>query len=355
MPACYNRGMKQLDLLLPFGLPPEEMARDLLRELKTPALAMLLARSRRTDHQTIEGFSRALPHEIRLAQLLGLSDRGIATSPALAAALMRRFGLQAEGGNWFLVQPVHLHIARDHLVLTDPRQLALSDKEARALFAAVQPLFEEYGHALLFGDANIWFLRADAWSELQTATPDAASGHNVDIWMPKGAHERDWRRLQNEVQMHWHTHTVNEAREMAGRKTVNSLWLWGGAPSSATADTDITSFVVPGSVDPYAPAAAYVVQAASVNEVIGATPQQGLLILDDLTGLALANAWAEWLGAVQQYETTWFAPLLDALQNGRLERLAIALSHDRTLATYTVSKSSLRKFWRKPSLAHLAS
>jgi hypothetical protein len=346
--------MKQLDLFLPFALPPEEMARDLLRELKTPALAMLLGRSRRTGHHSTDVFSRALPHEIRLAQSLGLSDRGIETSPALAAASMRRFGLQADEGNWFLVQPVHLHIARDHLVLTDPRQLALSDEEARALFATVQPLFEEYGHALLYGDAGTWFLRADAWAELRTATPDAASGHNVDIWMPKGPHERDWRRLQNEVQMHWHTHAVNEAREMSGRKTINSLWLWGGAPSTASADADITSFIVSGNANPLAFAAKHVVRAACANDIINAAPQHGVLLLDELTGLALANAWAEWLAAFQHYETTWFAPLLEALQNGRLERLDIVLSHDRTLSSYAVSKSSLRKFWRKPSLAHLA-
>jgi hypothetical protein len=346
--------MKQLDLFLPFGLPPEEMARDLLRELKTPALAMLLARSQRSDPQTIDGFARALPHEIRLAQSTGLPQRGIETSPALATALMRRFGLPTEDGFWFLLQPVHLHIARDHLVLTDPRQLTLSEEEARALFATVQPLFAEYGHELLFGDAGTWFLRADAWSELQTATPDAASGHNVDIWMPKGPHERDWRRLQNEVQMHWHTHAVNEEREMTGRKMVNSLWLWGGAPAPASVDTDVTAFVLPSSGNPYAWAAANVMRIGSADELIGATPQHGLLILDDLSGLALAHAWAEWLAALQHYETTWFAPLLAALQNGSLERLSLTLSHDRTLADYAVSKSTLRKFWRKPSLAQLA-
>jgi hypothetical protein len=346
--------MTQLDLFLPFGLPPPEMARDLLRELKTPALATLLARASRTDQRVIDGFSRALPHEIRLAQLLGLPDRATDSSPAIAAALMRRFGLPAEDGSWFVLQPVHLHIAHDHLVLTDPRQLGLSEQEARALFSAVQPLFAEYGHTLRFGDAATWFLRADAWAELQTATPDAASGHNIDIWMPKGAHERDWRRLQNEAQMHWHTHAVNEAREMDGRRTVNSLWLWGGAPSPAATPAEITAFTVAGSADPYAAAAIKRLPAASASELIRADARHGILILDELTGLALGNAWAEWLAAFQHYEETWFAPLLAALRKGALERLAITLSHDHALSTYAAGRSSLRKFWRKPSLARLA-
>jgi hypothetical protein len=249
---------------------------------------------------------------------------------------------------------VHLHIARDHLVLTDPRQLRLSEPDARALFATVQPLFEEYGHTLLYGDAQHWFVRADEWSDLQTATPDAASGHNIDIWMPKGAHERDWRRLQNEAQMHWHEHAINDAREMAGGKPVNSLWLWGGATFPQQTSAGITSFVMSGSQNLLATATT-TVAAASVDDILRAAPQNGVLVLDELIGLALAGAWAEWLTAFQQYETTWLAPLLDAVQGGKLGRLQLTVSHDRAYATYAADKSSLRKFWRKPSLAHLAS
>jgi hypothetical protein len=346
--------MTQLDLFLPFGLPPEEFARDLLREIRTPALAMLLARSRRTGQQTVDGFSRALPHEIRLAQLFGLAAGHVDASPAIATALMHHFDLAPEPGTWFILQPVHLHIARDHLVLTDPRQLALSEHEARALFTTIQPLFEESGKRLLYGDAQTWFVHGTDWSELATSTPDAASGHNIDIWMPKGPHERDWRRMQNEVQMHWHTHAVNEEREMRGQKPINSLWLWGGAAAPRTSGTNIDAhFVAPGSTTPYAMLGT-LLRAGSSDELLRIRPQHGLLILDELIGLALAGAWAEWLSVLQQYEALWFAPLLDALKNGQLDQLNLTLSHDRTLATYAASSSSLRAFWRKPSLARLS-
>jgi hypothetical protein len=102
----YNRGMNQLDLLLPFGLPPQEMARDLLRELKTPSLAMLLARANPVEHTVSDGFARALPHEIWLAQQFGLKAAdGEDSSPALALNTMQRFGLTADAGVWFVVQP----------------------------------------------------------------------------------------------------------------------------------------------------------------------------------------------------------------------------------------------------------
>src|SRR5690606_5161801 len=119
-------------------------------------------------------FARALPHETWLAARFGLAGQAMPdSSPPLAAAAMRAFGLDADDGTWFLLSPVHLHIARDHLVLTDQRRLELPEAEARLLFEEARDVFEEVGHTLLYGDARNWFLRADQWSELSTATLDA--------------------------------------------------------------------------------------------------------------------------------------------------------------------------------------
>jgi hypothetical protein len=71
---------------------------------------------------------------------------------------------------------------------------------------------------LQYGDASTWFLRADGWTGLKTASADAACGHNVDIWMPDGEHARAWRKLQNEIQMMWFAHTLNDEREAQGKK-----------------------------------------------------------------------------------------------------------------------------------------
>src|SRR5690606_12665127 len=113
-------------------------------------------------------------------------------------------------------------------------QLQLAEDEAQALFESALSVCEESGKSLLYGDAHTWFLRADDWQDLHTSTPDAACGHNIDIWMPKGQNERDWRRLQNEIQMHWHAHAINEQRAERGLKPVNSVWLWGGTAAGAS-------------------------------------------------------------------------------------------------------------------------
>ena len=126
--------MSHIEILVPFALPPAELAVDLLRELGLPALAMLLARARRLptsadnsrdpDADTHDGFARSLPHEAWLAHRFGMATAlPTCGSPPLAAARMRMLGMHPEPGYWFMLQPVHYHIARDHLVLTDLRQL----------------------------------------------------------------------------------------------------------------------------------------------------------------------------------------------------------------------------------------
>jgi hypothetical protein len=79
-----------------------------------------------------------------------------------------------------------------------------------------------------------------------------------------------------------------------------------------------------------------------------------MLVLDNLIESAMTSDWSEWLGIFQQLEANWIVPLLDAVKNGRLDQLSITVSHNTALASYAVSKSSLRKFWLKPSLSRLS-
>jgi hypothetical protein len=350
--------MSNLDILIPFSLPPAEMAPDLIRELKVPALATLLARGKSRRDMTFDAFSRALPHEIWLARRFGIAQRLIiGGSPPVALAAMQAHGLTPPPGVWFLLQPAHLHIARDHLVLTDQRQLSLPEQESRALFDAAKPLFDEFDNSLQYGDANTWFVRADAWHALQTSTMDAACGHNIDIWMPKGEGERDWRKLQNEIQMQWHAHPVNEAREMRGLKPVNSIWLWGGTPATMEqAPTDYKeAFNLPGWSNALGQFVTRQFHDCAASEVIAAAPQKGLLILDALIEPALASDWSTWLERFHELEAHWFYPLLAALKESKIDGLSLNLSHGSHMVESTTGKHSLRKFWVKPSLAKLLS
>ena len=346
----YNNAMSHLQIILPFSIPPAAMTADLASELKTPALAKLIAYSKRTQIKLSGDFSRRLPHESILAGHSSLeSEVDIATpisnlqenrlnSPAITHNKMQQFGLTPSDGFWFTLSPVHIHIARDHLVLTDQRKLAISADEAHALFDVAKILCDEVGISLLYGDEKNWFLRADKWHEMQTSTLDAACGHNIDIWMPKGEYSLAWRKLQNEIQMAWFIHPVNVNREERGDKLLNSLWLHSGSQSLTLTPT--------------------VQHALQTFEEIVAKLKRDetfYLNLDALLAPALNNDWPAWLYAIHQLESEWFAPLLRALANKQIQNLSLLVTDANKVVTLKLGPRCLWKFWITPSVDKLFS
>jgi hypothetical protein len=346
--------MKHIDLVIPFALPPAEMAKDLLSAIQAPSFSILASKAKQNRKAPSDSFARALPHEAWLTERFGI-DSNESGSPGVAAPTMRAFGLRRDEGFWFILQPVHIHIARDHLVLTDLRKLSLEDKESRSFFDAAQALCSEAGHELLYGDARTWILRADDWRGLTTSTPDAACGHNIDIWMPKGAHERDWRRLQNEIQMHWHTHPANAARELQGKEAVNSLWLWGGSRPELRISSDYESICAPSGWMHAFDTTTRSNSSCSAADILANAASVSLAVLDDLSSPALASDWGTWLENMNALESLWFEPLLSALKNGTLDGLNLILTDDVRLVTLGLNRLSLKKFWATPSLQRLAS
>ncbi len=304
--------MRDPTLLLPFALPPTQHAKDLITALNAPSLAILLARGAELPESRFDGFAAALPHEMLL---YGSSAEN---SPPLAHHTMQNLGIPPQEGYWFMLQPVHLHIARDHLVLTDLRQMVINEDESRTLFEASVPLFQELGHDLRYGDARRWFVRADAWHGLRTTTPDAAAGHNVDVWLPAGDQARDWRKLHNEVQMLWHTHPLNEARESHGQPRINALWLWGGGhPAQRTATN------------------------------------QDIITNDTLVSSALADDWGRWLITMQGLDQAFITPQLSKLRSNEIDSLTLQLSDATRVRRWRTTRLGLKKFWRNPSLSSL--
>lgn len=336
------------------------MARDLLHQCKAPALATLLGRGNSANQSaSYDAFSRSLPHEHWLSHRFGLvshteddqDERG--NSPPAAAPLLHSHDPQHAQGHWFVLQPVHLQVARDHLVLTDIDQLLIEELDARRLFQSAQALCEASGHRLIYIDPTIWLMRADDWAGLYTASPQVASGRNIDIWMPVGAGASAWRKLQNEVQMQWFSEALNEAREIRGQKPINALWLWGGANAALTATNSIytATFNLRGWAQALADAT---ITAANATDMVGTTGERGLLMLDTLLEPALNNEWGCWLERMETLERSWFTPLLQTLRERRMQSLSLVLSGQDRLLYITVTASSLRKFWAQPSLSKLA-
>jgi hypothetical protein len=365
--------MTEITLVLPFALPPPELAPDLVRALQAPSLAALLSRTSSHRASAVDPGARALPHELWLGCALGLSD---GRKLPVAAQAMRAYGFDAAtfepaGGTWFIVHPAHIEIARSHLLMADSRRLGLVESHARALFDSAKPYFEESGHTLLYGDAQTWFMRADSWAGLDTASPDAATGMNLTDWMPVGERAVDYRKLQNEVQMLWHRHPANVEREARGFGAINGFWPWGAATAAeviaAPADSAAPTLACAGA-PPWLAAlgARHATPFAELLAELVANPDKGsgkgagggsaehLLYCEaSLAEAALATDWAGWLQHMARLDADVFTPLLRTISSGGAGKLRLVLSHRTALAELTTTPMAQRKFWRRPTLDHL--
>src|SRR5574340_607027 len=231
-------------------------------------------------HARIE-FTPGRAPDARLAELFGLG----ADSPV---ATLRRLGEPSlappePGRAWLCADPVCLHFAREHLILSDASGLDLSIEEAAALVAALNETFSDLGH-FEAGAPDRWYLRLTAPANARFFPLSDVTNRPVGHFLPEGPDAALWARTMNEVQIVLHNHPVNQAREAAGQPIANSLWLWG-------AGGDVPSLRAPApTVLALGPVARGLALAAGRGTGSPALPRGGanvLIVLEDLLGPAL--------------------------------------------------------------------
>jgi hypothetical protein len=228
------------------------------------------------------------PHERALARAIGLA--GADGELPWGAWHAARDGVEVDDLAWGLLTPVHWEVGSDHIRLTDPAALALDEAESRALFEAVQPLFESEGAALVYGASQRWYVAHETLQELRTASADRAAGRNIDAWLPQGPQARLMRRLQNEVQMLLYTHPLNAEREARGALPVNSFWLSGcGAqqPTNASVPAVDERLRVAALAEDWA---AWAEAWHALDEELGHRPPETLVLCGERSAVEYATA-----------------------------------------------------------------
>lgn len=348
---------RSLHFLLPFALPPADVAPHLPAS-DHPALDRLVARARVEARRTGDDFQRTLPHERWLARQFGASDPAETDAAPLAPYMLGADGGEPGDATWACVQPVHVQIARDHLVLIDPASLELADDDAAQLLAVARPLIEELDVALQAPHPARWYLSSPRLATLAGAAPLRASGRNIEIWLPHeattGERSRLWMKLQNEVQMAWFQHPVNEAREARGLPSVNSIWFHAqGARRPVASPFAQVLSAAPATLGLARAAGAPYAAPPAGFDALPAPSGATLVELDTLTRPYIEQDWAQWHAALTALERDWFAPALAALTAGRLDVLAFTLGGDVGDLTLRVTRGDLRKFWRRRAFTSL--
>lgn len=326
----------QIHLLIPGLLWPAAAQPGAGRH---PGLAWLLGRGQRR----MRDFE---PPTHQLARLFGLDP---AAAPLPLAAL-RRLGERdlpppAADAHWLCADPVNLSFAREHLLLNDFGDGELDAADAAALIETLNETFADLGH-FEAASPRRWYLRLAAPARAGFFPLDEVVGRPIKHFLPEGEDARLWQRTLNEVQIVLHNHAANRARESAGLRPANSLWLWGAGtldgpprtprPAVQTVDVLTRGFARAAGVEPAEP------------DLGPALHGDTLAVLDHVQAAAQRLDLDAWQNGLDALERDWFAPLAQALSSGRLGSLHLSASGDRGMLELVVRGSDRWKFWRQP-------
>jgi hypothetical protein len=330
----------QLCLVVPGLLWPRQAHYDAAHDLDLPALAQFLGRS---DLR----WEAAQAYESWLGQAVGI-DAG-----EVPVAALRRWaaGEHPQDEAWICADAAHISLEHGTPALAAVGLPDLADDEAARLGEALVPVLAPLGE-FHFGAGGLGNIRLRDHPALVTTPPSAAIGRRADTVEARGPAAQSWQHALSEAQILLHQHEVNRHRVSTGRLPMNSLWLWGAGKLPRPASAPAWRTLVAGNAaQPLASALAAwsgtSLQPLTDAASLLAAPGPTLACVDDLLPTMQqfdGLAWAEGLGRLDEI---WLAPLVSALQQGRLSRLTLIGLGDEVSLHATLTSWSRRRFWRR--------
>lgn len=323
-------------LVIPGLMWPSEQARGFADTLHLPALTTLLGRA------GIKRLDGASP-ESTLGRLFGID----ADDPAEAA--LRRLG-EEDGMRstepLLCADPAHLHFSRDHLLLADASELAISPAEATALIDSLNDTFADLGR-FEAPAPDRWYLSPNSDTNVRFARLGEVTSRPIAFFMPEGDDAMAWHRAANEIQVFLHNHPVNSAREANAQRPINSVWFWGAGrlPVSLAAPADALVMSSPHGRGLARASGLEPVDASRWSELKPASNQ-----LIELDGLLLPSRYLDivrWHDALHAIEANWCEPILQAVKRRQINRLTITLPDERGCRELSLTPNRLLQFWRK--------
>ena len=376
--------MKSVHLVIPDLFLPNGFAAEVCAGLSLPALETILGRghSEMLDPVSLEGM---------LCGLFGVQDAGDAPVAAISAAFD---GLAA--GCWLRADPVNLNLQRDRLLLAGVR---VASEEAAALCASLNTHFAGQGIEFFAPHPQRWYVRLGELPRIRTTPLSQAIGGDVRAALPAGEDASRWHQLSNEIQMLLHAHPLNEIREVHGETIVNSVWFWGGgcdtllakpadcgnsrqaapevqgevAIASWGGGCDRASGSVRSSGEPAGPPLAGALlqrnfDCVSSDDVLAEMfavaadipfsrwPEQWrddacdgrqLLVWTGLRSALQHNDLPAWRTALQDFESGYAQPILQALRSGRIAQLQLDVAGRDGIRSIRLTRCDTWAFWRR--------
>jgi hypothetical protein len=222
--------MQAMKLIIADALPPSPIALRLGDELakRYPSLIKLFE----ARHASIQPWS-VQTQGCTATQGLALQKAGFVASAnqALGRAL-GQYLLDIPQSNepaW-VADMAGVIVAQDRTTLIGLSDLHLQPFEVEQLVQAAKPILGDSGDGIWLEprDDGRWRVHSNFDTDAVLASPEVLTAEDLGDWWPTGQAWRGWRRRLNELQMIWHDHPVNLARQRAAAAPINSLWLYGG-------------------------------------------------------------------------------------------------------------------------------
>lgn len=203
-----------------FVLPPGRHGR-----IVKPSQRRWLSRGRlslvEAPEETLSRILRAIGHE----------------PPSQGLAALRFWGQTGErSGAWMAAaDPVHLEARLNHLCLFAFELDAIPRSDLRELYEHLQQVVGDEDRFAFARLGPLIYLRCKEGIASAAVSPAVVDGLDPSEFLPAGEAAQVHDRLVSEMQMALHDHAVNLARESSGKRSVNSIWIWGGgiAPEAA--------------------------------------------------------------------------------------------------------------------------
>lgn len=131
-----------------------------------------------------------------------------------------------EFSNWLYVEPTHLRVDRDRLLISEPELLQLNDQETINTIETINNHFENELKIFKLND-NLWLIGCNIDTSEIFANPIIdIIGENIDEYLPTGKNSLKLHSVMNEIQMLLFNNDVNTSRENDGLLAINSVWFW---------------------------------------------------------------------------------------------------------------------------------
>jgi len=342
-------------VLLPGSLVPAPLAADIVDTAQQTELSHWLLQAKRAPDESVRDAPIGATH----LSWLWRAFRGDGAIPVTAPYAWRALShasaiLPNDASQWWHFDPIHVEIGRDRLIVGRSRDAQMTESEADALAVEADAALRAHGALLKRLRHDAWFVETDHPWRLATVPLMSARGQSLGPCLPIGADAARWRKILTDIQIRWHHHAVNDAREQRARPPVNGVWLHGGGVWAPLPRAPFASVVSNDAVLRGWALAAGAAPSALRDEGEAPHPRgDAATVWTDLHEPASFGSWGVWQSCFAEIAAR-LARLRARAFGAGFESIELVLTGREVIRVLSLRRRDRLRFWRRPARGALA-